>query len=331
MNIAQAPPMHSRIKTRQLLLMTQLDREGSVLHAAGAAGMSQPAASKLLRELEEALGVALFERHARGVVPTAYGAIVVRHAHTILSEIRKVQEEVEALKRGETYRVAIGSVVSPGAELLPQALAMLERSHPQMVVKVQMDTSRPLVAKLIEGQLDIVIGRVLDLENAAGLDFEALAEEPHSLIARAGHPLSAQRTVDFKDLVDYPWALPPQDSILRERINAMFALRGLSLPARIVETSWLALISNMLRLSDMLVALPQEVVQPYCDAGMLCVLPIELNVRMDTFGIITRRDYAYSGDVHVALKALREAARTVYGRGENFKGARPATGAVGSE
>lgn len=310
----RSPPVHTRIKTRQMLLLSHLDRERSVLRAADAAGMSQPAASKLLRELEEALGVALFERHARGVEPNAYGEILMRRAHSVLSEIRRAHEEVEALKRGERYRVAIGSVMSPGTDLLPKALSLLARRHPQMVVSVEMDTSRPMVAKLLDGQLDIVVGRILDPENAAGLAFEALAEEPHSLIARAGHPLSRRRKLRVEDLVDHAWVLPPAESILRERINAMFLQRGLPLPARIVETSSVPMITNLLRCNDMLVALPEDVVRPYCSAGMLQVLPIELNVRMDAFGIITRRGHALSRDAEEALHALREAARAVYGR-----------------
>jgi DNA-binding transcriptional LysR family regulator len=282
----RSPPVHTRIKTRQMLLLSHLDRERSVLRAADAAGMSQPAASKLLRELEEAMGVALFERHARGVEPNAYGEILMRRAHSVLSEIRLAHEEVEALKRGERYRVAIGSVMSPGTDLLPKALSLLARRHPQMVVSVEMDTSRPMVAKLLDGQLDIV----------------------------AGHPLSRRRRLRVEDLVDHAWVLPPAESILRERINAMFLQRGLPLPARIVETSSVPMITNLLRCNDMLVALPEDVVRPYCSAGMLQVLPIELNVRMDAFGIITRRGHALSRDAEEALHALREAARAVYGR-----------------
>jgi DNA-binding transcriptional LysR family regulator len=306
--------MRTRIKTRQMVLLAHLDRERSLLHAAEAAGMSQPAASKLLRELEEALGVPLFERHARGVEPTGYGDILVRRAHAVLSEIRGAQDEVQALQRGERYRVAIGSVMSPGTDLLPNALALLEQRHPQMVVRVEMDTSRPLVAKLLEGRLDIVIGRILDPDNSHGLAFEALAEEPHSLIARAGHPLSRRRRLGVEDLVDFTWVLPPHESILRERLNAMFLQRGLRLPARVVETSSVPMITNLLRRSDMLVALPEDVVRPYCDAGMLRVLPIELNVRMDAFGIITRRGYALSPDAQEALRALQEASQVVYQR-----------------
>jgi DNA-binding transcriptional LysR family regulator len=305
-------PSPARLTTRQFVLLAQLDRERSVQRAADAAGMSQPAASKLLRELEGTLGVSLFERHARGVEPTPYGEIVMRHAHSVLSEIRHAQDEVEALKRGERLSVAIGSVLSPSTDLLPMAISLLEREHPHMKVSVEIDTSRPLVDKLLEGRLDIVVGRVLDPEHAGALRVEPLAEEPHHLIARAGHPLAQRRRLRIADLVEHTWVLPPAESILRERVNAMFLQRGLPLPARIVETTSLPLITNLLLRTDMLVALPEDVVRPFCEAGMLTVLPVDLQVRLDAFGLITRREHALPRAAVEALRTLAEAAQSVY-------------------
>ena len=307
-----APLERLQIKTRQLVLLAHLDRERSVLHAAEAVGMSQPAASKLLHELESALGVPLFERHARGVEPTVYGTVLLRHAHSVLAEMQRAQEEIDALQRGESFRVAIGCVMSPATDLLPRALGLLVQRHPRMVVSVETDTSRPMVAKLHEGRFDIVVGRILDTEGAEDLAFEALADEPHSLIAREGHPLLERARLQLDDLVDLTWILPPRESVLRERINAMFLQRGLTLPRRIVETASVPLITNLLRSSDMVVALPAEVVRPYCDAGMLRVLPIEIHVRMDSFGFITRRHHPLSPHAREALGALRDAADEVY-------------------
>lgn len=308
-------PPHTRIKTRQMVLLAHLDRQRSLLHAADAAGMSQPAASKLLRELEETLGVPLFERHARGVEPTAYGEVVMRHAHSMLSEIRRAQEEVEAMRRGEQFRVSIGTVASPATDLVPLAISLLERQNPQMILSVEVDASRVMVARLLQGRLDIVIGRILDPKDAAALDFEPIAGEPHRLIVRAGHPLTQRRRLRVADLVGHTWVLPPAESILRERINAMFLQAGLPLPSRIVETSSVPLTTNLLRRSDMLVALPEEVVRPYCDAGMLQLLAIDLDVQMDSFGIVTRRGHALSPHATQALQALREAAQSVYAAG----------------
>lgn len=305
---------HARIKTRQLVLLAHLDRHRSVLHAADAAGMSQPAASKLLHELEDTLGVPLFERHARGVEPTAFGLILVRHAHAVLAELRRAQDAVEALKRGDRLRVAIGSVMSPGTDLVPMALATLAAEHPRMVVGVEIDNSRPLIAKLLEGRLDVVIGRILDPDLAGELDFEPLAEEPHSLIGRVGHPLQKKRGLRMAHLVDHAWVMPPGDSVLRERLHSMFLQRGLPVPERIVETASVPLTTQLLRGSDMLVALPEAVVRPDCQAGMLCVLPIELHVRLEAFGLITRRGRVRPDDVEQVLAALRDAAGRVYRR-----------------
>ncbi len=306
-------PLSTRVKTRHFTLLAHLDRERSVLRAAEAIGMSQPAASKLLRELEDHLGVTLFERHARGVAPTPYGEVLVRHAHSVLSEIRVAQEEVDALRQGRLHRVSIGSVMSPCTELVPLAVSLLEQRYPQMVVSVQMDVSRAIVAMLLAGRLDIAIGRILDPDTAADLDFEALAEEPHSLVARPQHPLAKRRKLSVNDLVVQSWILPPAESILRERLNAMFLQRGLSLPEKIVETTSLPLTTSLLRRTDMLVALPEEVVRPYCDAGMLCVLPIDLGVGMDSFGLITRRGHRLASGAVETLAALREAAAALYG------------------
>src|SRR3979490_3460918 len=90
----------SRLNARQLSLLVQLDEKRSVVHAAEAAYLTQPAASKFLTGLEDALGVALFTRHARGVEPTPYGEILVRHARGALAELRQAHQEVPASRRG---------------------------------------------------------------------------------------------------------------------------------------------------------------------------------------------------------------------------------------
>ena len=168
----------SRLKTRHLLLLMHLEEQGSVLRAAEAARMTQPAASKLLAEMEGLLGVPLFERHARGVEPTWYGQVLIRRARTALLEIGRAQEEIAALRDGRMGQASIGTVVNPGTNLVPQAVAAVKREHPDILVRIEMDYSRPLVAKLLDGQLDLVIGRIMDPEGGADLLFEPLPDTP---------------------------------------------------------------------------------------------------------------------------------------------------------
>src|ERR1700758_2320163 len=90
----------TRLKTRQLALIVQLDTHRSVLRAADAAHMTQPGATKLLRELEDTMGVPLFERHPRGVEPTWYGEVLIRHARSVLAELQDGYDEVAPLQAG---------------------------------------------------------------------------------------------------------------------------------------------------------------------------------------------------------------------------------------
>ena len=302
----------TRLKTRQLLLLLHLAEHGSVLRAAEAASMTQPAASKLLAEMESLLGVKLFERHARGVVPTWYGQALIRRARAAMTELSRAHDEIAALRSGQMGQVSIGTVVNPGTNLVPQAIAAVKREFPDLLVRVEMDYSRPLVAKLVAGQLDMVIGRILGPDGLADLEFEPLADEPHSLIARTGHPLTRRRRLEHADLLEFGWILPPSASLLRSRMDAMFLEHGLPWPQNIVETSALPVITNLLRNSDLLTALPVDSVAPYTQANMLTVLPIELGVSIESFGIIRRRDHLLSPGGQRVLDVLHTTARRLY-------------------
>ncbi|MFT4257699.1 MAG: LysR family transcriptional regulator [Pseudoxanthomonas sp.] len=302
----------NRLKTRHLSLLLHLSEQRSVLRAAEAANMAQPAASKLLAEMESLLGVPLFERHARGVEPTVYGQVLIRRARSALSEISRVHDEIAALRSGRMGQAAIGTVVNPGTTLVPQAIAEVKRDFPDILVKVEMDYSRPLVARLLDGQLDIVVGRIMGPEGAAELDFEPLADEPHSVIVRADHPLAGRERIGHADLAGYGWIMPPEASVLRARLHAAFLEHGLTPPQNIVETASLPLIIHLLRHSDLLTALPVESVGPYLQTGQMRVLPIELGVRMEVFGIIRRRDRLLSPGAERVLAALRATARRIY-------------------
>jgi DNA-binding transcriptional LysR family regulator len=304
--------VRSRLKTRQIVLLLQLHEQRSVLRAAQLTGMTQPAASKMLGELEDSLGVKLFERHARGVQPTWYGEILVRHARSAMSEMDRAHEEIMALKSGLTGRASIGTVTNPGTHLIPPTIAAIKHSHPRIMITVEMDFSRPLVAKLLEGQLDCVIGRILDSEGADELNFEPLSDEPHCIIARAGHPFAQKQDLAIEDLLECGWILAGSGSLARGRLDSMLLERGFAYPKNIVETSALPVTIALLQATDMITMLPEQAVVPYCEFGLLTVLPIRLGVKMDVFGIITRREHPLSPGAEVVLKCLRETAARLY-------------------
>ena len=306
------PMTRGRLKTRHIVLLVHLDEQRSVLRAARAANMTQPGASKLLTDLEESLGVRLFNRHARGIDPTPYGEIMMRHARSALAEMDHAQDEIAALKSGLAGQCSIGAVVSAGTSLAPTAVVLLKQQHPRIRVTIEIDNSAALVGRLLKGELDIALARVSDAQEAHELNFEALAGENHHVIARAAHPLAGKRRLGLADLADQHWILPTAGSLLRDRIDSMFVHRGLGLPRNLVETTSIPVIISLLEKTDMVAALQEVNVELYCKAGLLAVLPLNLGVRMDPFGIVTRRNHQMSPSAAAMLKSLHEAARGMY-------------------
>jgi DNA-binding transcriptional LysR family regulator len=298
--------VRSYLKTRHLVLLVELGRHGSIMHAAEAANLTQPAASKLLGELEHALGVQLFERLPRGVAPTWYGKVLIRRAGAALAEMDAAHQEVMELLSGLRGRVDVGTVLTPSTSLIPPAVTLLKGRHARVHVSISVDTSKLLVSRLRAGELDMVVGRILDTEAAEELNFEPITDEPHSLIARVGHPLAGRSGLRLDELSEQGWILPPSGSILRDRITALFLSQGLEQPAETVSTMALPTIAALLTGSDMVAPLPAELVQPYLDSGLLTVLPYDLALRMDMYGIITRKHHQLSPGAEAMLAALRE-------------------------
>ena len=320
----QAKPkslMRSRLKTRQLALLVHLDDERCVARAATAADMTQPAASKLLREIEADLEVKLFDRNARGVVPNWYGEILVRHARRVLSELDLAHEEIARVKSGFAGKAAIGSIMNPGTNLVPLSVAEVKRRYPAIHVSVEIDYSKTLVAKLLQGEVDVSVARVLDTEGADQLHFEPLADERYAVIAGGAHPLAGRGEVPLGDLVGQPWILPTPGSQLRDKLVNAFLLHGLSMPNNIVQSSALPLIMSLLRASHMVAPLPEDAMQPYLQAGLFAVLLKDLDIQIGSFGIITRRGSQLSPGAQIMLTALRGVAAGLYG-GEAAPGGR---------
>jgi DNA-binding transcriptional LysR family regulator len=304
--------VRSHLKTRHLVLLVELGRHGSIAHAAQAANLTQPGASKLLGELEHALGVQLFERLSRGVAPTSYGKVLIRRAGAALAEMDAAHQEVMELLSGLRGRVGLGTVLAPAAGLVPMAINLLKARHARVHVAVSLSTSKALVERLRGGELDLVLGRILDTEAADELHFEPLTDEPHLLIARNGHPLLGRADLRLEELMAQCWILPPAGSVLRDRLTALFLSHGLEQPAETVETLDMPVVASLLMSNDMIVALPRDAVRSYLDAGQLAVLPFDLGVSMDSFGIVTRKRHQLSPGADAMLLALRDAAAGLY-------------------
>ncbi len=305
--------LRARLKTRQLLLLVALAEEGNIHRAAQVLNMTQPAASKLLKDLEDALGVSLFKRLPRGMRPTWYGETMIRHARVALTSLNQAHEELEAAKSGQFGQVNVGSITAPGLALLPPAVAMVKREQPRLNVALNIETSDVLIEQLNQGKLDILVARLFARHDKTELRYEMLHDEPVCAVARPGHALLGGPAPGLADVVDACWIVPPAGSVLRHRFDLMFQEQGLQAPSNLIETASLMFTTKMLQQSNMLSVVATDVARYYADHGMLSILPMALPCQMDAFGIITRRDRLLSPAAKVMLAALKTTATTVYG------------------
>jgi DNA-binding transcriptional LysR family regulator len=306
--------IRARLKTRQLLLLVALAEEGNIHRAAKVLNMTQPAASKLLKDLEDVLEVPLFERLPRGMRPTWYGETMIRHARVALASLNQAHDELTALKAGRFGQVSVGAITSPGLMLLPPAVALVKKEQPNLRIGLEIETSDVLLERLAQGKLDILVARLFAQHDKSQLRYERLTEEPVCAVARPGHPMMGMAGLTLRDVVGAGWIVPPAGSVLRHRFELMFQEDGLAPPSNVIETAALLFITRMLQQSDMLAVLAADVARYYAAHGIVAVLPLAMPCHMDDFGIITRTDRLASPAANVMMKALRTSSLPIYGR-----------------
>ena len=303
--------LKARLKTRQLLLLIALDDHRNIHRAAAELNMTQPAASKQLKDLEDMLDARLFERLPRGMEPTLYGETMIRHARMALTSLALAHDDIVALKAGLAGQVEVGVILTPAMQLLPRAIARVKAQAPLLRIGVQLESSNVLLDKLRHGTLDFMIGRILE-HDGANLIYEELNGEPVCVVVRPGHPLLGRDDLTLADIAPLAWVLPPPGAILRHRFDLMFMRAGLAPPVNVVDTTALLMITSLLQHTDSLHVMPLEVAQSYAALNVLSIVPIELACQMDAFGIIRQREHLLSPGAERLLAAVRGVAREMY-------------------
>ena len=290
-----SPLLLNRIRMRQVLLMLSIHEHRTLHAAAQQLGMTQSAASKMLHELEAAVGETLFDREGRGLRLNPAGLAVMNSCRSLRSTMTALGHELSKLRQGSAEKIYIGSIMVALPDCLSVALLETKRIYPLLSVEVVIDTSDRLIELLRDGSLDIVIGRLPrpgDPTSAECL-FRPIGEEEVAIIASSRHPLVARaknRPVDFASLLDYPWILQPQGSPSREVIDQECISHHAALPTTFVETSSLVFTATLLRREHMLAVAPRSIAAQYVENGSLAVIPYDFTHKLSPWGSIVQRD-----------------------------------------
>ena len=296
----------SPLRIRHLVTALAVAEAGSISGAGHRVHTTQPAVSRSIKQLESAVGIELFHRHPHGMSPTAEGEIFLRHARTVTTALLELDRQVEALQSGSIGEVRVGTLVAGAADLLPVAIASFAATRPMARVSVVEATPDLLYSRLIDGELDFVLGRLMPLVDRDLVEGEAFYNDSVQVIARAGHRRSD--AVDLGDLVDEAWILPPRDTALRAQLEQSFEQSAGRVPRRVVECITVPTIRRLLTESDFLAALPGGALESDVHHGQLRRLDVSMSLGPVPVGVITRAGDALSSVAGEFLAVLRDAA-----------------------
>ncbi|MBS8226490.1 LysR family transcriptional regulator [Vannielia litorea] len=247
-----------RLKPRQLRLIQRIGETRQLQSAAHMLAMSQPAASRVLAEIEAEVGAPLFTRHPKGMEPTLLGETFLRHTRVILSELESLQSEVAGLRAGETGEVRVGSVTGPTVGVLVPAIQAVREAAPDIQATIEVGPSGQLVRGLEEGRFDFVIARLPPEYDSRQFAIYPARNEVVSLVVRAGHPaLGAPRRL--RELRAYEWVIQDLGTPIRVAMDGGFHAAGLAAPERITNSSSLLVVLSILGGTDAIAPQSQEV------------------------------------------------------------------------
>lgn len=293
--------LDGRLKLRHLVLVDALSRQGSVVGAAAALHVTQPVATRGLHELESILGVSLFERGPRGIVPTVFGTAFTEHARAVLAQLNQAGRHVVELAEADRGTVVVGTHLAGSNVLLPHAIAALKRERPLVTVVVREASPEALLVELEAGRVDLIVGR-LTAPSTELVRRMPLYEESVQLFARAEHPLAGLRCVSLADLVGYPWILPGTETFLRAELEEFFARNGMPLPENRIEATSFLTVRQLLLETDLVAALPGLIGR---DDSRLCALPIPLESIGHSVGITVVAGRTLSPATSVMVESMR--------------------------
>ena len=280
--------LDQRLRLHLLRAADAIETHGTLLKASGALGISQPALTKSLHELEDILQIRLFDRHPRGMHPTEADAVFVRSARRVLAELRRLDEELDLLSSPGIGMVALGALPVAAAGVLPGTLARLRAAHPGMKVRLQQGRTETLLPLLATGEIDLIVGRLYEAAVPDGFLRETLWAEPISVLARAGHPILMLDAVTAQDLRSYDLVLPMITQRVGQEIEHLLSLLGLD-SATSLRSSSSGFIREMLHGTDLLSVMPRLMMVGDLLRGTLRVVPLPIAAPDRPAGLILPR------------------------------------------
>lgn len=285
---ASAAVLHARllarIRLRHLQLLVAIADHGTLKRAAEQVGMSQPAATQAIRELERLLEAPLFERQARGMRTTEAGRLVLPVARQMSQALGVALKAIEAAQEGASGLLRVGAIPAAVVGLVAPALSAIVDRHARLHLQIFEGRPAELLSELAAGSLHLVLTR-RPAELGSRYAFESLCDDEAVVVASPRHPLAGPAPVGLEELAGYPWLVPPAGV----RVRALFDEIVAECPPKTlhrVSTSSPTLVFALLGDHRTVTLAPASIAQDFIRQGLVARLPIRTPLPMDGLGAV---------------------------------------------
>lgn len=273
-------------------LISSIGTTGQLQTAAQLCNMTQPAASRMLAEIERLIGAKLFDRGPKGMFPTQMGEALMVRARILLQDLADTSRAISDLQSGRGGAIRVGAVTGPSVGYLVPAIRKLKATNARVDITVEVAPSSVLARELAAGQLDLAISRVPADVDRTAFDLSPGKSEKLMLMVRKEHPLLKAKSVSLADVTGYEWVIQGRGNPIREAIDASFANLGLRSPANVINSSSLLVTIALLARTDAIGPLASELKELLTDSPVnagFAPLPLNSDIRVPPYYVMTQR------------------------------------------
>jgi DNA-binding transcriptional LysR family regulator len=298
-----------RVKLRDLHILMEVVKWGSMVKAAKHLGISTPVVSKTIADVEYALGVPLLDRNPHGIEPTLYGRALIKRSIVVFDELRQSIKDIEFLADPTVGEVRIGCTQPMAEGFVPAVIERINRRHPRVSFHIVIADFETMLRELREREIDLMIGRPATPVSEEDLDAKVLFNDPHCVIAGLQNRWAGRRKIKLAELIHEPWSLTPVGSIPRSAIIAAFRAAGLDAPRAVVSAAAPQLHTCMLASGRFLSILPGSIIHFTGKNAAFKVLPVDLPVQLSPVFIVTLKNRTPNPAAQLVIDYAHEVAR----------------------
>lgn len=297
---------------RQLRYFLAVANEGGFSKASEALHLTQPTLSKVIKQLEDELGVLLFDRTTRHSQLTDAGQVLRAQAGAILKSVEQVHGSLAELTSGTRGSLTLGLPPVVGSSIFPPLIAAFRQSHPRMEIQLVEEGSKQIEKLVLEGRLDL--GAIVLPASSDGFELMPLAKHELKLVVQRGHPLSQQGRVSLRQLREQPFILFRRGFALYDLVRNACVQAGFEPYAAYESTQW-DFMCEMVAAGEGITFMPAPICRKL-DPGQVAVIPqVEPALHWD-LAMAWRKDSYLPYAAREWLRFTQEEARRLQRRAE---------------